>query len=125
LDDLAAAQRRLHQKTIDLQEKLEALKSQATEDGRRKARRRLRNLAREFVSRHIDPNDVKVLFDPVRFIAFSGLSVETVKSVCFLDRPATSRRQERIQQSLQRSLARGNIEWVTLRVTDDGTVVRE
>lgn len=90
--------------------------------GQREARRRLKEIAPEFAGRGVDPHDVKVLFDPVRYIAFNGMSNHGVKEIEFVDDEPTSKARDALLRSLEDALDNGNVEWATWRVGEDGTV---
>jgi predicted Holliday junction resolvase-like endonuclease len=92
--------------------------------GRQKARRRLTRIAPFFIANKIDPRDVRVLFDPVDYIAFCGLGNGGCKSVDFIDRGPESQRRVAIHESLAAAIRNGRLEWQTYRVTSDGRVVK-
>src|SRR5882672_3991861 len=73
-DRVADEQRKLDIAVERFDEREEGLREASTERGRNAARTRLSEIAPFFVSRRIDPNDVKVLFDPVRYLAFRGMN---------------------------------------------------
>jgi predicted Holliday junction resolvase-like endonuclease len=102
---------------------------QVRDDARRKgqadARRRLRTIAPFFTQRKIELRDVKVLFHPVEYVVFRGMSGSNCLSVDFVDHPADSSARERIQASLQRAIDRRRIDWQTFRITDEGRVIVE
>jgi predicted Holliday junction resolvase-like endonuclease len=59
----------------------------------------------------------------VDYVVFDGLSTgERVRSVVLLDLPARDAERERVQQSIERVVERGYVEWRELRVRDDGSV---
>jgi predicted Holliday junction resolvase-like endonuclease len=103
----------------------DAIRADAREKGQRAALRRLRRLAPLFPARDVRLHEVKVLFHPVEFVAFRGLSDDRCSAIVFVDRPAESSRRERLQQSLRRAIRAGNLEWQTLRVDADFKINRE
>lgn len=68
--------------------------------------------------------DIKAIFRPIRFVAFHGLSNKLIERIELLDPYPTSRVQERIQQSIERSINAGNYSWSTIRISDEGKVTR-
>ena len=78
-----------------------------------------------FVGRKIAPQDVKVLFDPVDYVVFHGMTERTCASVLLVDRPPSNRGREAIHRSLEAVIKKGNLDWETYRITDDGEVVPE
>jgi len=100
----------------------DAIRRREVARGRREMRRRLDGLTRFYRKRRISLDDLKLVFDPVDYVAFRGLGERQCTSIEFIDCEATSRSQERIQRSLSHALEAGNISWVTMRVADDGSV---
>ena len=102
-----------------------ALVNEDWERGVEEANRQLKAIAPEFVDRDIDPRDVRVLFDPVRYVAFRGLTQDNPTAIELIDDEPTTVERERFLRSLEGVLAKGNIDWATWRVTATGTVVCE
>jgi len=102
-----------------------ALRKEARLRGLRKAKGRLKEIDPLFSGSGLDPQDVKVLFDPVEYVVFDGLRASVLRRIVFMAEPPSDRRQERVQSSLGTALRKGNLEFITLRVTDEGVVVRE
>jgi predicted Holliday junction resolvase-like endonuclease len=75
--------------------------------------------------RAANPNDVKVIFDPVEYLVFHGLTKEHCTLIELVDHPAETKSHERVQESLQRSIKSGNVEWQTFRIQTDGRIVQE
>jgi predicted Holliday junction resolvase-like endonuclease len=65
---------------------------------------------------------VKVLFDPIEFVAFRGMCDGGVKAVSLIDRPAAGKDRERLQESVRRTVGKGNYEWTELRIDAEGRV---
>lgn len=101
------------------------IREEARRRGQLEARRRLREIAPFFVSRRIDPQDVKLLFHPVEYVVFRGMQNDRCASVDFIDHPPANRDRERIQRSLDSAIRAGNLEWQTFRIGEDGRVVRD
>lgn len=80
------------------------LRQRALRDGRQEMRRRLRKIATFYRRQRIELEDLKLLFHPVDYVAFRGMSSRQCTSVQFIDCEATSRRQERLQLSPARLL---------------------
>jgi predicted Holliday junction resolvase-like endonuclease len=83
----------------------------------------VRKIARAVLFTGVNPEDIKVLFHPVEYVAFRGLGRNNCTSVEFLAYPPTSQERETIQTSIRRAIDAGNIEWQTLRIEDTGRVV--
>jgi predicted Holliday junction resolvase-like endonuclease len=90
--------------------------------GRRKAKRRLRKIDPVFSARGIDPQDVKVIFEPVEYIIFHGLNSAGVTSLEFVSRPPETRSQEATVTAVDATIRNGNVEFETLHLRDDGSL---
>lgn len=121
-DRAAADQERIRAAVARFDDREERIREAARAKGQAAARRRLRKIASVFTARRVDPQDVKVLFDPVDYVAFRGLNGAGVSSIEFIDRPAETRHRERVQRSLAAAVRKGNVEWRLLRIGDDGAV---
>jgi predicted Holliday junction resolvase-like endonuclease len=124
-DVLDANQQKLELASSKFDEKEAALREQAVAKGQQAAKKRLKAIAGPFVTRKIDPQDVKVIFDPVEFVAFRGMTKGGVDRVAFIDRPATSKAREKLQASVARVVNAGNYEWKVLRISAEGRVEYE
>mgnify|MGYP005811063353 CR=1 FL=1 len=117
------ARRKLERAIEKFDEREQALRDKALAIGQEAARKRLKKIAKPFVKRKIDPQDVKVLFDPIEFVAFRGMCDGEVKAVSLIDRPAESKDREKLQESVRRTVDKGNYEWKELRIDAEGRVV--
>lgn len=124
--DRAEDQRaRFDLKVAEWEEQKRAHRLEAIQKGRQAARAHVRRIAPFFVERDIEPKDVKVIFSPIKYVVFHGLADGLLESIDLIDQPASSKVHERVQGSLRRAIDAGNMEWRTLRVLEDGRVVRE
>jgi predicted Holliday junction resolvase-like endonuclease len=122
-DELREETERLELAESRLQEELERLRERAGAQAERKVRRELRSRDKLFTPLGYYPKDARALLDPVDYVVFDGLSTgERVRSVVLLDLPARDAERERVQQSIERVVERGYVEWRELRVRDDGSV---
>jgi predicted Holliday junction resolvase-like endonuclease len=122
LDDIEEEEGRLARAGERLDDREAEHRERAAILGQRRAKRRLRNIDQTFSGSGLDPQDVKVIFDPVEYIVFDGMSNGSVKRVVFMAHPPTNRYEEGVTASLDRTVKRGNYEFKTLRVTDDGKI---
>lgn len=90
--------------------------------GRRTADRQLAKVLPFFTSRKVELRDVKVLFHPVDYIAFCGMSSGQCLSVDFVDRLPESRAREVLQRSIDEAIQHARIEWQIYRISADGLV---
>lgn len=91
----------------------------------RKTSRQVSNLVPNFNKIKLNMRDVKTIGYPVKFVSFDGKDLGMVKRIRFVDFEPVDRITERLFGSIDKSLKRGNVEWITIRVQDDGSVVRE
>jgi hypothetical protein len=72
---------------------LEAQRQQLRDQGRKQAKQRLAEIDPVFSRAGVDPQDVKVIFDPVEYVVFHGLSSESgVQVVELISRSPTNKR---------------------------------
>jgi predicted Holliday junction resolvase-like endonuclease len=103
-------------------EKLREQREKLVEKGRRLAKKKLKKIDPTFSARNIDPQDVKVIFNPVEYIIFHGLNSEKgVDLVEFVSRTPESRPEETIFESIDRTIRNGDVEFETLHMKDDGS----
>ena len=69
-----------------------------------------------------DPQDVKVIFNPVTYVVFDGMSQRKLKTIQLLATPPQNGATERMQSSIEGAISRGNVEFRTLRVDDRGRI---
>jgi predicted Holliday junction resolvase-like endonuclease len=103
-------------------EKLDAQRQRFIDIGRRQAKKKLKKIDPTFSAKDIDPQDVKVIFDPVEYLIFYGLnSGDGVDLIEFLSRSPHNRRQEAIVKSIDKTIREGDVEFETLHMRDDGS----
>lgn len=104
------------------EEKLREQKHELLRQGRKAAKSRLKKIDPVFSGNNIDPQDVKVIFDPVEYIIFHGLSSQDeVECLEFISRAPDSKRKEVTAKSIEMSIDSGNVEFQTLRMNDNGS----
>lgn len=113
-DHLDTKEERLQERKSEMQEKAKAI-------GRRKAVKFVKRIDPVFTPRKLDPDDAKVIFHPVDYMVFNGMSQrDIVNKIVFLDRIDVQ--DARLQKSIEKAIEKRNYEWQTLRVLDDGKV---
>jgi predicted Holliday junction resolvase-like endonuclease len=65
---------------------------------------------------------VKVIFHPVTYVVFNGMSKGRVRDIVLLAKTPENKASERIQASIGKALRSGNVEFKTLHVDNDGKV---
>jgi predicted Holliday junction resolvase-like endonuclease len=122
LDDLDAAEARIDRAMERLDEQEAMLRARAKEAGLKQAKRQLRKIDPIFSGSNLDPQDVRVIFDPVEYVVFDGMQREHLRRILLLGHPPASREAERVQRSLSRAIGKGNVDFKTLRVTPEGAL---
>jgi predicted Holliday junction resolvase-like endonuclease len=104
------------------EERMRAQRQKFIEQGRRQAKKKLKKIDPTFSAKDIDPQDVKVIFDPVEYLIFHGLnSDDGVEMVEFVSRSPESRTQESTVKSIDRTVRAGDVDFETLHMKDDGS----
>ncbi len=122
LDRLRAEERRLERAEEKLDEIESNLRETAAKAGLQATKRLLRKIDPVFSGSGYDPQDVKVIFNPITYVVFDGMAEGKLKKVQLLARPADNRATERIQNSIEQALQHGNLEFRTLRVDGQGRI---
>ena len=99
-----------------------ALRQKAAKLGLRAAKKALRTIDPVFSGSGYDPQDVKVLFDPITYVVFDGLAGRSVKQIVLLTEPAEDRETEQIHRSIESTVKAGNVDFHTMRVDGSGAV---
>jgi predicted Holliday junction resolvase-like endonuclease len=121
LDALIARDESLNRVEERIEGKAAEVREQAREKGRRLARSLVRRIDPVFAPLGLRAEDAKVLFHPVDYVVYEGLSGSAgVKRVGFLDRRAQSREHQRIQESIEDTIEAGRVDWHTIRIGQDG-----
>ncbi|MEK6816175.1 MAG: Holliday junction resolvase-like protein [Nanoarchaeota archaeon] len=116
-----------------LQDDIEALESEYEEkvqpiierkykvEGRKQALTRIRRIDKVFTKKKIDPRDLRLIFDPVEYVAFKGLTDgEEVSSVVFFAKAPLNRIQEKVVKSIARTIRNGDYEFTLIKINDSG-----
>lgn len=64
--------------------------------------------------------DLKTIGYPIKFISFDGKDERHVKRLRFIDFEPNSKSQEVLQKSLESTVKKGNYDWETLKVSEEG-----
>lgn len=123
MDKLEAEEGRLGGIEERIEEKRSEMQDKARLKGREEANKQIKKVDKVFSPRKINPDDAKVLFHPIDYVVFNGMkNVGAMKNIVLLDRESKSSDHRRLQKSIEKTIEKGNCEWVTLRVKDDGQV---
>lgn len=95
-------------------------------EGRKQAIKRIKKIDKVFMKRDIDPRDIRLLFSPVEFIVFPGMTDnEGFKEISFFSKRPTCIKEEKVSSSIKNSIKRGNLEFTLIRIDDNGKVSYE
>jgi predicted Holliday junction resolvase-like endonuclease len=122
VDQIRAAERRLEREEETLDEIEAFLRDQAAIAGLRTAKKLLKKIDPVFSGAGYDPHDVKVIFDPVTYVVFNGMSRGRLRDIVLLAKPPDNAAAERVQASIGKAVRSGNVEFKTLHVDNDGKV---
>jgi predicted Holliday junction resolvase-like endonuclease len=128
LDKMEKDERRLDLEEEKLTEALEELKQAAREKGRNTANRMVKQVDKVFHPQKLNPDDAKVIFHPVDYVVFNGMKVnktDGLKNILLLDGEKRTTEGKKIQKSIMKAVDKGNYEWITLRVENDGGIKEE
>ena len=123
VDTLRAAESRLDRAEDNLSIVENALRVASAKAGLRKAKRLLRKIDPVFSGAGYDPQDVKVIFDPVTYVVFDGMSKGALSEITLLATPPADSATEDLQSSIARTIKNGNFEFKTLLVDNEGLVI--
>lgn len=121
-DNLDTERKTVENKKRRLEAQRAILKEKACVDGRIAAQKRLQRFQPFFSRQRINLKDVRVLFDPVDYLAFRGLGHGVCKELIFIDREPDSSGRERLHKSMRDAIDSGNLEWKTIRIADNGSI---
>ena len=125
VDRLRAASQKLDREEAALNLIEDELRERAAKSGLRTAKKLLRKIDPVFSGAGYDPQDVKVIFNPVTYIVFQGLATRALRKVTLLAHRANDTPTERVHKSIERTIEKGNFEFRVLRVDDEGQVFSE
>ena len=112
----------LEDKEAKLEEERSKIKVKARIAGRKEADKIVRKIDKIFTPNKLNPDDSKVIFNPVDFVVFNGLKDDNMKNVLFYDEKKTDNNERELQRSLEKTIEKGNYEWVTIRIDNDGNI---
>lgn len=91
----------------------------------RETYKKINRLVPNFSSVRFNTRDVKAVGFPIKFISFDGKDEGWVKKIRLIDFHPETSSQERMLVSIAGAIKKGNLEWKTLRITDEGQVEEE
>ena len=94
----------------------------AREKGRVAAMKTTKKIDTIFSPNKYNPDDVKVMFHPVDFVIFNGMKKNDITNLVLFDREVKERSQKTLQKSIEKTVSEENYEWITMHVSEDGSV---
>lgn len=125
VDRLRLAERRIEEQQEALMLIESELREKAAKAGLRATKKLLKKIDPVFSGSGYDPQDVKVIFSPVTYVVFDGLSSANVEKIKLLAHRPQDAATEKIQRSIERTIQNGNFEFRVLRVNNEGQVSPE
>lgn len=96
--------------------------------GRRAANKRVRQIDQIFAPLKLNCDDSKVIFHPIDFVVFHGMKDPkscAITEIILLDKAKKTGEALTVQKSVEKAVRRGQYEWMTLRVKEDGAIQAE
>ena len=128
LDKLEKEEKRIDLLEEKINEEMDLMKQQAREKGRLTANKMVKVVDKVFHPQQLNPDDAKVIFHPVDYVVFNGMKdegAEGMKNILLLDGEKKTTEGKAIQKSIMKAVDKGNYEWITLRVENDGSIKEE
>jgi predicted Holliday junction resolvase-like endonuclease len=109
-----------------LEEKIELAREAARLVGRKSADKAIKQIDPIFAPLKLNCDDSKVIFHPLDFIVFHGMKNRDkpceVTEIVLLDKAAKTGEALEIQKSVEKAVRQKKLEWMTLRVEQDGAI---
>ena len=128
LDKLEKEEKRIDLLEEKINEEMDLMKQQAREKGRLTANKLVKTVDKVFHPQQLNPDDAKVIFHPVDYVVFNGMKddgTDGMKNILLLDSEKKTTEGKAIQKSIMKAVDKGNYEWITLRVENDGSIKEE
>jgi predicted Holliday junction resolvase-like endonuclease len=122
VDRLRSENRKLDRLDEFLAEQESVLREKAARDGLIAAKASLKEIDHIFSGSGIDPHDVKVIFNPVTYVVFHGLSSKSLDCVRLLSHAPLDQSSERVLNSIEKVVRHGNYDFSILRVDEAGSI---
>lgn len=101
---------------------IQKIKERSRDSGRRLAKRKLIKVDHIFSARKIDPQDVKVIFDPIEYCIFSGMTKESIRSIDLISRMPNNKSSEKNIKEISSAIKKGDYSFDTMRIDANGVI---
>jgi len=122
MDKLHKADARLDKAEEKIDAEEDEIREIARKKGRAAAMRTTKKIDKIFSPNKYNPDDAKVVFHPVDFVIFNGMKNNDITDLVLLDRQVKDRSKKAVQKSIEKTVAKENYEWVTVQVSEDGSI---
>tara|TARA_B100000989_G_scaffold129736_1_gene96375 strand:- start:1119 stop:1628 length:510 start_codon:yes stop_codon:yes gene_type:complete len=123
MDKLHKSEERLDTQEEKINAEEAATREVAREKGRKAAMASTKKIDRIFTPNNYNADDAKVMFHPVDFLIFNGMKEKnTIDNLVFFDREVRDAAQKALQKSISKTVEKENYEWITMQVSEDGSV---
>jgi predicted Holliday junction resolvase-like endonuclease len=122
IDSLRAAEDRLERESEKLDNLEQGLRQAAALAGLKTAKKLLKKIDPVFSGTGYDPQDVKVLFNPITYVIFDGLARGKIKSLSLIAKEPHDPEADKILRSIGKTVNAGNFEFRTVHVDREGAV---
>ena len=122
MDKLHKSDARLDKADEKIDAEEDEIREIARKKGRAAALRTTRKIDKIFSPNKYNPDDAKVVFHPVDFVIFNGMKDKNIKNLVLLDREVKGKSKKAVQKSIEKTVAKENYEWVTVQVSEDGSI---
>lgn len=95
-------------------------------EGRKEAINSSKSFIPIFEKKKYDPRDARLIFSPIEFLIFEGLTEnKEISELILLSKRPNSKEQEQISKSISASIKKGNFDFQVIRYSNKGIVEYE
>ena len=123
MDKIQKSEERLDTQEEKINDEETATREVAREKGRKAAMRSTKKIDTIFSPNNYNADDAKVMFHPVDFLIFNGMKEKnSIDNLVLFDREVRDAAQKTLQKSITKTVEKENYEWITMQVSEDGSV---
>ena len=94
--------------------------------GRKEAINASRKVIPIFTKKKFDPRDARLIFSPVEFLVFDGLTeYREIDNLILLAKRPSTQEEEKLSKSIQMTIKNGNVDFQVIRFNKDGKIIYE
>ena len=122
MDKFAQSEARIDKQETKIDEEEAEIREIAREKGRAQALKAAKKIDTIFHPNKYNADDAKVMFHPVDFLIFNGMKENSVKNLVLFDREVKGKDEKKLQKSIEKTVEKENYEWITMQVSEDGSI---